>query len=67
MAINSGQFQLAYNTCLTLNTPEFWKILGEEALKQGIFNIVEIAYQKLQMWDKMSFLFLAMGKQLGMM
>ena len=61
LAINSGQFQLAYDICNQLNSPEYWRILGEEALKQGIFNVVEVAYQKLQHYDKMSFLFLAQG------
>jgi coatomer protein complex subunit alpha (xenin) len=61
LAINSGQFQLAYDICNQLNNAEYWKILGEEALKQGIFNVVEVAYQKLQYYDKMSFLFLAQG------
>jgi coatomer protein complex subunit alpha (xenin) len=62
LAINSGQFQLAYDICNELNLPEFWQILGEEALKQGIYNVVDVAYQKLQKYEKMSFIFLAQGK-----
>ena len=29
LAINSSQFQLAYDICNELNNPELWNILGE--------------------------------------
>ena len=37
LAIQSCDFHLALSICNQNNTQEYWEMLGEEALKQGIF------------------------------
>ncbi len=37
LAIQATNFQLAFEICNKINTPEYWKLLGDEALKQGIY------------------------------
>lgn len=38
LAIQASNFELAFELCSKKNTMEAWKMLGEEALKQGIFE-----------------------------
>ena len=38
-----------------------WGILSEEALKQGVYNVVEVTYQKLQKYQNMSMMYVLQG------
>jgi hypothetical protein len=38
LAVQATNFQLAFELCSQINTQEHWKLLGEEALKQGIYE-----------------------------
>ena len=57
LAVQATNFQLAFETCSQINTPEHWKLLGDEALKQGIYEAYELASQKQKHYDKLNFLF----------
>ena len=48
-------------TAKELDRPKLWTRLGSEALKQGNHQVVEMAYQKLRSFDKLSFLYLLTG------
>lgn len=61
MAIQATNFQLAFEICNSINTPEYWKLLGDEALKQGIYEAYELANQKLKNFDKLNFLYSLQG------
>ena len=52
---------MAVKTARELDKPYLWKQLAEAALLQGDISIVELAYQKLKDFDKLSFLYLAIG------
>ena len=66
LSITSSQFQLAYDLCNEQNNPEMWTTLSEEALKQGVYNVVEVTYQKLQKYQNMSMLYVLQGSHLVM-
>lgn len=57
LAIQATNFQLALDICKTINTQEYWKLLGDEALKQGIYEAYEFANQRLKNLDKLNFLY----------
>lgn len=57
MAVQASNFQLAFEICSQINTQEHWKLLGEEALKQGIYNAYELASQKQKHYDRLNFLY----------
>ena len=38
LAIQSTNFTMAFEICKEINTQEYWKMLGDEALKQGIYE-----------------------------
>jgi coatomer protein complex subunit alpha (xenin) len=44
-----------------LDRPKLWTRLGTEALAHGNHEIVEMVYQKLRQFDKLSFLYLSTG------
>jgi len=44
-----------------LDRPKLWTRLSAEALSQGNHQVVEMAYQKLRSFDKLSFLYLVTG------
>jgi len=48
-------------TARTINRPECWERLAQQALKQGNHKVVEKAYQQTKNFDKLSFLYLATG------
>ena len=45
----------------TLDTPSTWNILANEALRQGNHEMVEMAYQRMHAFDKLSFLYVLTG------
>lgn len=55
--MEASDFQLAFEVCSQINTQEHWRLLGEEALRQGIFNAYELASQKQKHYDRLNFLY----------
>lgn len=69
LALECGNLETALEQAKILDNNSIWEKLGEEGLNQGNLDIVEIAYQKLHLFDKLSFLYLCKGdkEKLGMM
>jgi len=61
LAIECGNLDVAFDNAKTINRPECWERLAQQALKQGNHKIVEKAYQQTKNFDKLSFLYLAVG------
>ncbi|KAM0459762.1 hypothetical protein ACHAPV_000013 [Trichoderma viride] len=61
LAIECGNLDVAVEMAKELDKPKFWTRLGTEALAHGNHQIVEMCYQKLKQFDKLSFLYLATG------
>lgn len=61
LALECGDLKIAENEASKLDTTKTWKKLADEALLQGNVNVVERAYQKLELFDKLSFLYLCKG------
>ncbi|RYO85103.1 hypothetical protein DL762_005352 [Monosporascus cannonballus] len=61
LAIECGNLDVAVETARELDRPKLWQRLGAEALAHGNHQIVEMAYQKLKQFDKLSFLYLSTG------
>ncbi|KAK0238015.1 coatomer WD associated region-domain-containing protein [Armillaria nabsnona] len=61
LAIECGNLDVAMETARTIDRPECWERLAQQALKQGNHKIVEKAYQQTKNFDKLSFLYLATG------
>ena len=63
LAIECGNLEVATDMAKQLDRPKLWTRLGTEALTHGNHQIVEMAYQKLRSFDKLSFLYLCTGDQ----
>ncbi|KAI9874172.1 MAG: hypothetical protein M1830_010106 [Pleopsidium flavum] len=63
LAIECGNLDVAVEMAKQLDRPKLWTRLGTEALAHGNHQIVEMTYQKLRNFDKLSFLYLATGDQ----
>lgn len=61
LAIECGNLDVAVEMAKQLDRPNFWNRLGTEALAHGNHQIVEMSYQKLKQFDKLSFLYLSTG------
>ncbi|GMM33351.1 coatomer subunit alpha [Saccharomycopsis crataegensis] len=61
LALESGDLQAALAEAQKLKLPAAWKALGEEALKQGNTQIVELVYQDQKQLEKLSFFYLING------
>ncbi|EQB47987.1 coatomer WD associated region [Colletotrichum gloeosporioides Cg-14] len=61
LAIECGNLEVAVEMAKELDRPKLWQRLGSEALSHGNHQIVEMAYQKLKQFDKLSFLYLSTG------
>ncbi|KAF9530156.1 coatomer subunit alpha-2 [Crepidotus variabilis] len=61
LAIECGNLDVAMETAKTINRPDCWERLAQQALKQGNHKVVEKAYQQTKNFDKLSFLYLATG------
>ncbi|KAH0599320.1 hypothetical protein MHUMG1_03437 [Metarhizium humberi] len=59
--IECGNLDVAVEMAKELDKPKFWARLSAEALAHGNHQIVEMCYQKLKQFDKLSFLYLATG------
>ncbi|MCJ1342136.1 hypothetical protein MMC31_000316 [Peltigera leucophlebia] len=63
LAIECGNLEVAVEMAKQLDRPKLWNRLGNEALCHGNHQFVEMAYQKLRNFDKLSFLYLATGDE----
>lgn len=63
LAIECGNLDVAVDMAKQLDRPKLWSRLTAEALAHGNHQIVEMAYQKLRQFDKLSFLYLATGDE----
>ncbi|KAI0599643.1 Coatomer, alpha subunit [Biscogniauxia sp. FL1348] len=61
LAIECGNLDVAVEMAKELDRPKLWSRLGTEALAHGNHQVVEMAYQKLKQFDKLSFLYLSTG------
>lgn len=61
LAIECANVDVALEMAQSLNQPEVWQTLADEALAQGNARILELAYQKLKSFDKLSFFYYATG------
>ena len=61
LGIECGNLTVALEVAKELDKPALWTALGEAALLQGNVQIVEVAYQKLKNFEKLSFLYLING------
>ncbi|KAI9312090.1 coatomer protein alpha subunit [Dichotomocladium elegans] len=66
LALECGNLDVALETAKTLDKPESWSKLGAEALRQGNFKIVEMAYQRTKSFDALSFLYLTTGNEVNL-
>ncbi|KAK5168891.1 uncharacterized protein LTR77_006200 [Saxophila tyrrhenica] len=63
LAIECGNLDVAVEMAKQLDRPQLWQRLTNEALAHGNHQVVEMTYQKLRSFDKLSFLYLATGDQ----
>lgn len=63
LALECGNIEVAIEMAKTLDRPQLWARLGNEALAHGNHQTVEMTYQRQRNFDKLSFLYLATGNQ----
>lgn len=63
LAIECGNLEVATEMAKQIDKPKIWSRLGSEALMHGNHQIVEMTYQKLRNFDKLSFLYLCTGDE----
>ncbi|KAL1311013.1 hypothetical protein AAFC00_001231 [Neodothiora populina] len=61
LAIECGNLDVAVDMAKQLDRPKLWQRLSTEALAHGNHQVVEMTYQKLRNFDKLSFLYLTTG------
>jgi coatomer protein complex subunit alpha (xenin) len=61
LAIECGNLEVAVEMAKQLDRPKLWQRLSSEALSHGNHQVVEMCYQKLKQFDKLSFLYLSTG------
>lgn len=61
LAIECGNLEVATEMAKEIDRPKIWQRLGSEALIHGNHQTVEMTYQKLRNFDKLSFLYLCTG------
>ncbi|KAI9722857.1 MAG: hypothetical protein M1828_004423 [Chrysothrix sp. TS-e1954] len=61
LAIECGNLDVAVEMAKQLDRAQVWQRLGTEALAHGNHQIVEMTYQKLRNFDRLSFLYLCTG------
>lgn len=61
LAIECGNIEVALETAKVLDTAETWVRLGDEALNQGNHQVLEMTYQRVKNFDRLSFLYLSTG------
>jgi coatomer protein complex subunit alpha (xenin) len=63
LAIECGNLDVATEMAKELDRPKIWTRLGAEALSHGNHQTVEMTYQKMRNFDKLSFLYLCTGDE----
>lgn len=63
LALECGNLDVAVEMAKELDKPALWMKLSGEALAHGNHQTVEMCYQKLKQFDKLSFLYLTTGDQ----
>ncbi|TKX21767.1 putative coatomer subunit alpha [Elsinoe australis] len=63
LAIECGNLDVAVEMAKQLDRPKIWQQLSSEAMAHGNHQVVEMTYQKLKSFDKLSFLYLATGDE----
>ncbi|CAG8636627.1 6826_t:CDS:10, partial [Racocetra fulgida] len=61
LAIECGNIDVALETAKAMDREDCWNTLGVEALRQGNHQIVEMAYQRVKNFDRLSFIYLVTG------
>lgn len=61
LALECSDLGIAEHEAGKLESNKIWQKLADEALLQGSVDIVERAYQRLELFDKLSFLYLCKG------
>lgn len=61
LALECGNIETATEVAKVLDTPGCWERLGREALLQGNHLVLEMTYQRVKNFDKLSFLYLITG------
>lgn len=61
LALECGNIDIALEAAKILDDKSCWELLGEAALALGNHQIVEMAYQRTQNFDRLSFLYLITG------
>ncbi|KAI7861924.1 coatomer protein alpha subunit [Spinellus fusiger] len=63
LALECGNLEVALETAKAMDQPDCWAKLSTEALHQGNYKMVEMAYQRTNNYDKLSFLYLVGGNE----
>ncbi|KAG0326510.1 hypothetical protein BG004_002959, partial [Podila humilis] len=61
LALECGNIEVGLETAKAMDKEECWVKLAQEALRQGNHQIVEMCYQRIKNFDRLSFLYLATG------
>ncbi|CAH8615481.1 unnamed protein product [Heterobilharzia americana] len=61
LAMDCGQLDVGLEAAQALDDKACWERLGELALKQGKLQLVEMTYQRIKNFDKLTFLYLITG------
>lgn len=61
LALECGNIEVAMNVAHELGDDGSWHQLGQEALRQGNQEVVEMAYQRTKDFERLSFLYLLTG------
>lgn len=61
LAIECGNLPVALETAKTIDREECWQKLATEALKQGNHQVLEMAYQRVKNFERLSFLYVITG------
>ncbi|KAJ2338410.1 hypothetical protein GGF43_006887, partial [Coemansia sp. RSA 2618] len=61
LALECGNMDIALETAKAIDTPAYWAKFSQEALRRGHVQMVELAYQRIKAYDKLSFLYSITG------
>ncbi|KAI9207062.1 coatomer WD associated region-domain-containing protein [Polychytrium aggregatum] len=61
LALECGNLEVALETAKVMDREDCWTQLGAEALKQGNHQVLEMTYQRIKNFDRLSFLYLITG------
>ncbi|KAJ2591620.1 hypothetical protein H4R99_006688 [Coemansia sp. RSA 1722] len=61
LALECGNMDIALETAKAIDKPAYWDKFSQEALRRGHVQMVELAYQRVKAYDKLSFLYSITG------